>query len=122
MRNSGPDEGAYTDRRLRLEGGESRKVDLPFYFVQGTKIVVLEIGPDGQVVASAEKQVTSPEGRVVAVVCSSTPTCTATAQAIRAGNSIEERKWSMPLSRWRSPRSPGAPLNAAENSFSPAPV
>jgi len=91
MRTSGPDEGAYTDRRLRLEGGESRKVDLPFYFVQGTKLVVLEIGPDGQVVASAEKQVTSPEGRVVAVVCSSTPTCTATAQAIRAGNSIEER-------------------------------
>jgi hypothetical protein len=90
-RRSLSDDVPYTDHKLRLDAGESRKLDLALYYANGEKLVAQQIDPAGQVVSSAEKAATSSNGDVVAVVCSSTPVCTATAQAIRASNTIEER-------------------------------
>jgi hypothetical protein len=90
-RFSNSDDGPATDYKLRLNAGESRKLDLPMFYADGDTLVAQQIDPNGAIVASAAKEATSRFLGLIAVVCSSTQVCTATAQAIRAGDTIAEQ-------------------------------
>ena len=81
----------HTDYRVHLAGGETRVLEVTFFVADTGKLLAQQLDATGAVISHSEKESSNGDSGLVAVVCASKEVCTAVAQAIRAGNTIEER-------------------------------
>ena len=81
----------HTDYKVQLTGGETRVVEVAFYVAESGKLLAQQLDASEGVISHSEKESSSGDSGLVAVVCAAKEVCRAVAQAIRAGNTIEEQ-------------------------------